>query len=55
MILEDQIDRYFGRIGGIQQADRSVALVLVIARQGHMSTGHGSGTDGRSGAGVAIA
>ena len=51
MILEDQIDRYFGRIGAIQQADRSVALIPVIRAKATCLPG----TGGRSGAGVAIA
>src|SRR5271165_6933077 len=71
MIVEDQLDRSMGRIGGVdeleefnkfaaavavldegvdlageqidagQQADRSVALVLVVAREGRMSAGLG--------------
>src|SRR5271166_1697361 len=71
MIVEDQLDRRMGRIGGVekleelnefaaavavldegvdlageqidagQQADRSVALVLVVAREGRMSAGLG--------------
>src|SRR5271165_5125268 len=71
MIVEDQLDRRVGRIGGVEeleefnefaaavavldegvdlageqidageQADRAVALVLVVARQGRMSAGLG--------------
>ena len=79
MIVEDQLDRRMGRIGGVekpeefnefaasvaildegvdlageqidarQQADRAVALVLVIARQGRMSAGGGRQIRGRRG------
>ena len=81
MIVEDQLDRCVGRIGGVeeleefnefaaavavldegvdlageqidagQQADRSVALVLVVARESRMSAGLGR----QVGAVVAIA
>ena len=77
MIVEDQLDRRMGRIGGVeklekfdelaaavaildqgvdlageqidagQQADRAVALVFVIAREGRMHAGLGRQVRGR--------
>src|ERR1700720_3592584 len=79
MIVEDQLDRSMGRIGGIdeleefdefaaavavldesvnlageqidagQQTDRAVALIFVIAREGHMLAGLGRQIRGRRG------